>query len=70
MNTSIFIKRSGLSAMRVRVFLARPRAKSAARAMVRLGFPTHHICSRLQISRERFDLLFGAKALFRVMPLK
>lgn len=70
MNTSIFIKRAGLSTMRVRVFHARPRAKSAARTMIRLGFPTHYICSSLEMSRRRFDRLFGPAALFRVLPLK
>lgn len=62
---SIFVKRSGSSTLRVRVFTARPRATSSARAMLRRGLHPFYVRRVLGFSPERFDRLFGPQALFK-----
>lgn len=62
----IFISRPGSSAMRVRVFIRRPRATAAARGMCRCGRPAHEICSRLGLTRERYDRIVGPHAFFKI----
>lgn len=63
---SIFISRPGSSSMRVRVFSRRPHLVAAVRGMRRHGFPAHAICSRLGLTRERFDRIVGPHAFFKL----
>lgn len=63
---SIFIHRPGSSAMRVRVFTRRPHLVAAVRGMRRQGRPAHEICSRLGLSRERYDRIVGPLAFFKI----
>lgn len=63
---SIFIKRSGLATMQVRVFKRRPWQLKAARGMRRKGIAEHVICYSLGINRARLSRSFGPAAFFKL----